>query len=151
MEHPIPENIQGLNEEEVLAARKQFGRNEFEFRRPNELWRMLKQLLGEPMVVLLLAASSLYFISGKTADAIFLAAAILVVAGISIFQHRRSRLALEKLKKYTQPLAKVIREGNKTDVPISDLVMGDYLIVGEGDQVAADARIIYSSDLEING
>jgi Ca2+-transporting ATPase len=150
MEHPIPENIQGLNDDEVLAARTQFGRNEFEFKRPNELWRMLKQLLGEPMVVLLLAASSLYFISGKTADAIFLAAAILVVAGISIFQHRRSRLALEKLKKYTQPLAKVIRKGNKTDVPIADLVMGDYLIVGEGDQVAADARIIYSSDLEIN-
>lgn len=150
MVHPIPENIQGLNDEEVLAARTQFGRNEFAFKQPNELWRMLKQLFGEPMVVLLLAASSLYFISGKTADAIFLTAAILVVAGISIFQHRRSRLALEKLKKYTQPLARVIRKGNITDVPIADLVVGDYLIVGEGDQVAADARIFYSSDLEIN-
>ncbi|MFN9804105.1 MAG: cation-translocating P-type ATPase [Bacteroidota bacterium] len=150
METPVPENIRGLTDAEVLLARQQFGKNEFEFKQPNELWRMLKQLFSEPMVVLLLAASSLYFISGKTADAIFLAAAILVVAGISIFQHRRSRLALEKLKKYTQPLAKVIREGNKKAIPIADLVVGDYLMVGEGDQVAADARIIYSSDLEIN-
>lgn len=150
MEHPIPENIHGLNEDEVLAARAQFGRNEYEFRRPNELLRMLKQLLGEPMVVLLLLASSLYFISGKTADAIFLAVAILIVAGISIFQHRRSRLALEKLKKYTQPLAKVIRGGKKREVPIADLVVGDCLWVGEGDQIAADARIAFSSDLEIN-
>jgi len=150
MEHPIPENIQGLNDEEVLVARTQFGRNEFEFRRPNELWRMLKQLLGEPMVLLLLSASTLYFISGKTADAIFLSVAILIVAGISVYQHRRSRMALEKLKKYTQPLAKVIRNGNKIDIPLADLVVGDCLWVGEGDQVAADARITFSSDLELN-
>jgi Ca2+-transporting ATPase len=138
MEHPIPENIQGLNDDEVLAARTQFGRNEFEFRRPNELWRMLQQLLGEPMLILLLAASTLYFITGKNADAIYLAIAILVVAGISVYQHRRSMQTLEKLKKYTQPLAKVIREGKKIDVPIVDWVVGDFLVVGEGDRVAAN-------------
>ena len=138
MEHPIPENIQGLNDDEVMVARTQFGRNEFEFRRPNELWRMLQQLLGEPMLILLLAASTLYFITGKNADAIYLAIAILVVAGISVYQHRRSRQALEKLKKYTQPLAKVIREGKKIDVPIVDWVVGDFLVVGEGDRVAAN-------------
>jgi len=138
MEHPIPENIQGLNDDEVLAARTQFGRNEFEFRRPNELWRMLQQLLGEPMLILFLAASTLYFITGKNADAIYLAIAILVVAGISVYQHRRSMQTLEKLKKYTQPLAKVIREGKKIDVPIVDWVVGDFLVVGEGDRVAAN-------------
>ncbi|MFN5424134.1 MAG: HAD-IC family P-type ATPase, partial [Bacteroidota bacterium] len=150
MEPPVPEHIQGLTKDEVLAARQQFGRNEFEFKQSNELWRMLQQLLGEPMVILLLAASTLYFITGKIADAIYLAIAILIVAGISVYQHRRSRLALEKLKKYTQPLAKVIREGKKIDVPIADLVVGDYLVVGEGDRVAADAQLYYSSDLEIN-
>jgi len=138
MEHPIPENIQGLNDDEVMVARTQFGRNEFEFKRPNELWRLLQQLLGEPMVILLLAASTLYFITGKIADAIYLAIAILIVAGISVYQHRRSRLALEKLKKYTQPLAKVIREGKKIDVPIVDWVVGDFLVVGEGDRMAAN-------------
>lgn len=150
MQLPVTDQIRGLSREEIERSRQQFGRNEFDFRQTNELARMLKQLLGEPMVLLLLAASSLYFISGKTADAIYLSAAILVVAGISVFQHRRSRLALEKLKKYTQPLAKVIREGRHMDIPIADLVVGDYIVVGEGDQVAADARIFYSSDLEVN-
>lgn len=150
MQLPVTDQIRGLSREEIERSRQQFGRNEFDFRQTNELARMLKQLLGEPMVLLLLAASSLYFISGKTADAIYLSAAILVVAGISVFQHRRSRLALEKLKKYTQPLAKVIREGRHMDIPIADLVVGDYIVVGEGDQVAADARIFFSSDLEIN-
>jgi Ca2+-transporting ATPase len=150
MQLPVTDQIRGLSREEIERSRQQYGRNEFDFRQTNELARMLKQLLGEPMVLLLLAASSLYFISGKTADAIYLSAAILVVAGISVFQHRRSRLALEKLKKYTQPLAKVIREGRHMDIPIADLVVGDYIVVGEGDQVAADARIFFSSDLEIN-
>lgn len=150
MELPIPENIRGLTTEEVNTARQQFGSNEMEFKHTGEWWRLTKQLLGEPMVLLLLAASTLYFASGKTADAIYLTVAILIVAGISLYQHRRSRLALEKLKKYTQPLAKVIREGKKTDVPLADLVVGDYLLVGEGDQVAADGKIFLSSDLEVN-
>ncbi|MFM7357218.1 MAG: cation-translocating P-type ATPase [Sediminibacterium sp.] len=150
MELPIPDHIRGLTIEEVNTARQQFGSNEFEFRQTSEWWRLTKQLLGEPMVVLLLAASTLYFISGKTADAIYLTVAILLVAGISLYQHRRSRLALEKLKKYTQPLAKVIREGKLTDVLLADLVVGDYLLVGEGDQVAADGKIFLSSDLEVN-
>ncbi|MCA6499487.1 MAG: cation-translocating P-type ATPase [Chitinophagaceae bacterium] len=150
MQLPVTDQIRGLSREEIERSRQQFGRNEFEFKQSNELWRMLQQLLGEPMVILLLAASTLYFITGKIADAIYLAIAILIVAGISVYQHRRSRLALEKLKKYTQPLAKVIREGKKIDVPIADLVVGDYLVVGEGDRVAADARLYYSSDLEIN-
>ena len=100
MQLPVTDQIRGLSREEIERSRQQFGSNEFDFRQTNELARMLKQLLGEPMVLLLLAASSLYFISGKTADAIYLSSAILVVAGISVFQHRRSRLALEKLKKY---------------------------------------------------
>ena len=86
MELPVPEPIQGLTNEEVQVARQQFGRNEFEFKQSNELLRMLQQLLGEPMVILLLAASTLYFISGKMADAIYLAIAILIVAGISVYQ-----------------------------------------------------------------
>ncbi len=111
---------------------------------------MAKQLVSEPMVIMLLAASCLYFISGKTADALFLSAAILLVAAISAYQHRRSTLALEKLKKYTRPFCKVIREGTLENIQAEDLVMGDYLLVEEGNLVSADGKIIYSSDLGIN-
>jgi Ca2+-transporting ATPase len=146
----IPPHLQGLRKEQVQQARLKYGTNEWNFKAEKGWWKMAKQLVSEPMVIMLLAASCLYFISGKTADAIFLSAAILLVAAISAYQHRRSTLALEKLKKYTRPFCKVIREGTLENIPAEELVMGDYLLVEEGNLVAADGKIIYSSDLGIN-
>jgi Ca2+-transporting ATPase len=146
----IPPHLQGLHKEQVQQARLKYGTNEWNFKAEKGWWKMVKQLVSEPMVIMLLAASCLYFISGKTADALFLSAAILLVAAISAYQHRRSTLALEKLKKYTRPFCKVIREGNLENIPAEELVMGDYLLVEEGNLVAADGKIIYSSDLGIN-
>ncbi len=146
----IPSQFRGLNEEQVSLARQKYGSNEWEFTTEKGWWKMAKQLVSEPMVLMLLAASSLYFITGKIADAIFLSVAILLVAAISAYQHRRSTLALEKLNKYTRPFSKVIREGVVNSVQSSELVIGDYMLAEEGNQVAADGKIIFSSDLGIN-
>src|SRR5690554_7819661 len=91
-------NFHGLSNEEVLKAREKFGRNELVFKKDNRLIDALKSLLKEPMIALLLIASLIYFISGVYSDAIFLAAAIVLVGAISLYQDSRSRMALEKLK-----------------------------------------------------
>jgi Ca2+-transporting ATPase len=56
------------------------------------------------MILLLLAASTLYFFSGKTDDAIFLSSSILLVSAISLYQDSRSRNAIAQLQKLTNPL-----------------------------------------------
>ncbi|MFV8351819.1 hypothetical protein [Flavobacterium sp. XS2P14] len=63
----------------------------------------LLQIVKDPMTILLLVASTIYFISGKTSDGIFLAAAIILIAIISSYQKARSHNALEKLKDYIKP------------------------------------------------
>jgi Ca2+-transporting ATPase len=102
-------NIKGLTHNEVVQLRQQYGTNTVEVKKENKLLHMLKGLAKEPMVILLLAASSIYFLSGSTGDAVFLAISILFVAAISIYQENRSRTALSKLQSYTQPYCKVIR------------------------------------------
>ena len=102
------------------------------------------------MVILLLATSSIYFISGNTNDAVFLAISILLVAAISIYQQNRSRTALSKLQSYTQPHCKVIRDGTTQQIQTQDLVIGDYLIVEEGAAVPADGQLVYSNDFSVN-
>lgn len=97
-------NIQGLSTQEVEASRKKHGTNTLTFKKENGFVDALKSLVKEPMVILLLIASCIYFISGKTGDGIFLASAIVLVAGISLYQDSRSRNALQKLKDFTQPL-----------------------------------------------
>ena len=61
------------------------------------------------MVILLLVASVIYFVSGQTGDSIFKVSAIVLVSGISMYQNSRSNNALEKLQDLSQPKSKVIR------------------------------------------
>ena len=102
------------------------------------------------MILLLLAASTIYFISGKTTDGIFLLSAIVLVATISSFQSSRSRNALEKLKFFTQANCKVIRDGIVKEIKTEELVVDDSLMAEEGSLIAADAIIVHSNDFSVN-
>lgn len=142
--------INGLSDAEVAEARKRHGANSQEFRKENQVWEALKSLAKEPMVILLLVASSIYFITGDVGDGVFLVAAILLVAGISLYQDNRSRNALAKLKNLTQPTCKVIRNGVVVEIKSEELVIGDALMVEEGTFITADGTIIHSNDFSVN-
>lgn len=143
-------NISGLTDAEVLAARQQYGRNQLSFKKENGFTEALIAIIKEPMVVLLLTAAIIYFISGKKGDGIFMVSAIVLQAGMSLYQDSRSRNALEKLKDLNKPSSKVIRNGEVVQVATADLVMGDHLLVEEGGLVSADGRIIHSNDFSVN-
>lgn len=145
-----PYNISGLTNEQVNLAREQAGPNKLNFKNENGLWNAIKRMATDPMILLLLTASSIYFISGKTGDGIFLAAAIVFQASISGYQYTRSKNALEKLNAFTQPRCKVIRNGETEEIKSEELVPGDCLIVEEGTAVPADGEIIQSNDFAVN-
>ncbi|WP_452231701.1 cation-translocating P-type ATPase [Lacinutrix sp. MEBiC02595] len=143
-------NIKGLTDKEVLAARSKYGYNKLEAKKEYPFFEAIKSLVKEPMVILLLVASSIYFISGNIGDGIFLTAATVIVAAISLYQDSRSRNALEKLKTFSEPKCKVIRNGKTEDIKSELLVVGDRLIVEEGGTVAADGIIVHSNDFSVN-
>ena len=143
-------NINGLTDQQVLEAGRQFGFNRLDYKKKNGFLEAVKSLVREPMVILLLVASSVYFISGDTGDGIFLASAIVLVSAISLYQDSRSRDALDKLKVYTQASAKVIRNGKTFEIKSEELVVGDSLMVEEGISVPADGKIIHSNDFSVN-
>ncbi|WP_114937758.1 cation-translocating P-type ATPase [Mucilaginibacter endophyticus] len=143
-------HIQGLSRLEVAAARERYGINRLSIEKNNVFFTALKDLVAEPMVVLLLVTAVIYLIRGQNADAMFLAIAVFLVAGISIFQNSRSKAALDKLKSFTQSKCRVIREGLVTDINSDELVVGDSLIVEEGMSIAADGRILHSNDFSVN-
>jgi Ca2+-transporting ATPase len=142
--------IEGLTASQVLAARAEHGSNTLQYRKKSRILQALKSLAKEPMVILLLIASVIYFVSGNTGDAIFLASAIVLVAAISLYQDTRSHNALKKLKEMTQPWCKVIRDGVVVEIKSDDLVVGDSLMVEEGTLIAADGVIVHSNDFSVN-
>ncbi|NNE76729.1 MAG: HAD-IC family P-type ATPase, partial [Pricia sp.] len=142
--------IKGLTDEEVIASRKTHGTNALTYKRESGFLDALKSIAKEPMVILLLVASAIYFISGNFGDGIFLAAAIVLVGSISLYQDSRSRKALEKLKTLTQPNCTVIRNGEVIGIPSEQLVIGDSLMVEEGTIIPADGTIVHSNDFSVN-
>lgn len=150
---PIPiENLpfSGLSSQEIAQSRSLYGTNELLSNQENRFVTIAKSLLHEPMVLLLLLASTIYFVSGDFGDGLFMVFAIVMVSAISIYQEARSNDALSKLKEFIKPNCKVLRDGKEQDVPVNDIVVGDYIICEEGSSVPADADIIQANDFSVN-
>ena len=132
-------NINGLNDKQVLAAREKYGLNQLSYKKENGFFDALKSLAKEPMLILLLVAAAIYFISGDAGDGFFMVSAIILVSAISLYQDSRSRNALEKLKTFTQPQSKVIRNGEVVEIKSEELVVGDSMVAEEGTALAAES------------
>lgn len=146
----IPEHFIGLNDQEVISSRKQFGANE-QNHKPKYLWWIaLLELLKEPMLLLLIAVSIIYFILGQNSEAWFMLSAVIAVSGISFYQDNRSRKALEALEALNEPLTTVVRNGEVQTIPTSEIVVNDLVIVEEGFFINADGEILHSNDFSVN-
>ena len=143
-------NISGLTDEQVLQAKIKYGSNQLSYKKENGFLNAVKNVIKEPMIILLLVASLIYFISGKIGDGIFLSSAIILVSAISLYQDSRSKNALEKLKSFTQAKCKVIRNNEMIEIISENLVIGDYLVLEEGTFIEADGEIIQSNDFSVN-
>jgi Ca2+-transporting ATPase len=99
------------------------------------------------MLLLLLAAASVYHLIGDLTEALILAASIIVVIAISVGQRARTERALEALRDLSSPRAQVVRDGGVQRIAGAEVVRGDLLLLSEGDRVAADARLVEASDL----
>lgn len=144
------QKLQGLSNEEVIRSRKKNGFNSLEHQDKNHFLNSLIEMIKEPMFLLLLTATSVYFITREYGDGIFMMVAIVLVSTISLYQESKSRNAIEELKKLSQPKSKVIRNGEIIEIPSEEIVIGDLIQTEEGTFIPADGIIIQSNDFSVN-
>ncbi len=141
----------GLSSDEAAKRLDQYGPNALEgAKEESMLVRFLKQM-KDPMIIVLLVAAVLSFVSSGFTDWVEPAIILLIVivnAVISITQEDNANKALEALRKMSAPLAKVIRNGEVVRVETNLLVPGDIIVLEAGDLVPADARILESANLK---
>jgi Ca2+-transporting ATPase len=147
---PSTTTIQGLSNEEVTQSREKNGPNSLDHQDKNHFITSLIEMIKEPMFLLLILATSIYFITGEYSNGIFMLAAIILVSTISLYQESKSRNAIEELKKLSQPKSKVIRNGEIIEIPSEEIVLGDYIQTEEGTFIPADGSIIQSNDFSVN-
>ncbi len=150
MPFPTLAPTRGLTTEAVAAARAAHGRNILTSNAPSGLLTTLREVVLEPMFLLLLAACAVYIALGEGAEAITLGVALLAVAGISVYQQLRSDRALGALRELTQPRAQVRRNGVVGPVPVEDLVVGDAVLVEEGGRLPADGTVTELNDFSVD-
>ncbi len=131
----------GLSGAEARARLAQHGFNELPQARGRGLWRMALAVLREPMLQLLLAAGLIYLLLGSRGEALMLMSFVALSIGISLHQECRTERVLAALRDLSSPCAWVLRDGQRCRVAGREVVPGDWLVLSEGDRVAADALL----------
>jgi len=140
--------MSGLSNAEARAVLVQVGPNALPERSPVPLWRRFARQFASPLIYILLFALAfdlaLWIYEGAHAwpiEAIAIGVILLFNAGLGLFQERRSESALAKLKALAGAQAWVLRDGQLTRVPTTQLVPGDRVRLESGDRVPADGTL----------
>ena len=121
-ELPDPRRLGGLSSAEASALLRDEGANEIPSARRRSLLWLARDVLREPMILLLVACSAIYLILGDFREAIVLSVSVLAVVGITLFQNRKTERALEALRDLSSPRALVIRDGESRRIPGREVV-----------------------------
>jgi Ca2+-transporting ATPase len=137
----------GLSASEAAIRLAKHGPNELPRNELRSPFRIVFEVLKEPMLALLLGGGLIYLALGDRAEALILLAFALLSVLITVVQEVRTERVLEALRDLTSPRALVIRGGEHVRIAGRDVVPGDILLLAEGDRVPADAKLIHAHDL----
>ncbi len=147
-------NITGLNNNEVTLSRNKNGTNEITEGKKRTIFSLILESLNDPIIKILLIALAvkiLFFLNDSDIyETIGIIVAIILATVISSMSEYGSEKAFQKLSSTTSNLlVKVIRNKKLIEVPLNDIVVGDYIYLESGDKVPADG-IIYKESVYID-
>ncbi len=140
----------GLSPEEVQRRLGLFGPNALPEKKPRSIvWVFLKQFQS-PLIYLLFLASGVAFSLGHRTDSLVILTIVFINALIGTFQEGRAQKSMEALRHLTAIKVRVLRGGLEAVVDARELVSGDILVLGGGDAMGADARLLEVAAFEVS-
>ncbi|MEE1202243.1 haloacid dehalogenase [Bifidobacterium pseudolongum subsp. globosum] len=154
----------GLSSEEAKRRLDKFGPNELASAPPVPKWKKFLQQFQDPLVYLLLAATAISLVAwiiekvnaapgaeGEALpfDSIVIVLILIVNAILGYMQEAKAEEAVNALSEMTAPTSNVLRNGRVERINTTDIVPGDILVLGEGDTVPADGRLLAAASLRI--
>jgi len=139
----------GLSTAEATRRLRDHGANVVAARRLRSEAAELLRAVANPLVLILLAASTASAFLGDPVQAAIIAVIVAASAGLTVWQTFRSQKAVARLQAGIAPRATVLRGGAWAEIRRSDIVVGDMVRLGAGDLVPADARLLQVTDLHV--
>lgn len=143
-------SARGLTSSEARQRLESDGPNELPAASNRGAWVLLREVFLEPMFLLLVACGAIYLALGDRHEALMLLGFVVVVIVITYVQKRRSERSLEALRDLSSPRALVVRDGQAIRIAGRELVVGDIVLLAEGDRVPADLHLLEASALSVD-
>jgi Ca2+-transporting ATPase len=140
---------EGLDANEADRRLEQYGPNSLTSEERSRLSMLIGQFTS-PIVVILIVAALISLSMGHTKDAIIIAAILIINSLLGFYQELKAETSIRALQRLTENHVRVLRNGIQTTLPSHNLVPGDIILLGEGDLVPADLRLIESYALEVD-
>ena len=140
----------GLSGEEAKKRLVEYGENVLEEGKRKSTLQVFFEQFCDLLVVILIIAALISMVSGNVESTIVIIAVIVLNAILGTVQHAKAEKSLDSLKSLSSPNAKVLRDGQKVEIPSAKVVPGDILYLEAGDLVVADGRILENYSLQVN-
>ncbi len=142
--------IHGLTTKKAEELQRIHGKNTIAGSDKESVFKKIFSTLTEPMFLLLIISSVIYFILGEPKDGAVMLVFVTFVMGIDFLQETRTDKSLNALKNLSAPKATVIRDGKETEILSEDIVPNDILLLQEGMRIPADGIVLESSPILVD-
>lgn len=140
----------GLTDFEVRTRQKKYGYNEIQESERKSISQIFLEQFKDFLVIILMVAALISVFLGEVQSSIVILVVVILNAILGTVQQIKAEKSLDSLKEMAAPIARVLRNGQATEIPSKEVVVGDILILDAGDYISADGRIIESHSLQIN-
>jgi len=141
---------EGLNEAEVETLRAEWGSNDLGQRKKQGFLAEILMRCRNPLVIQLLVIAAISLATGNIASATIVGAMVILSVGLSHYQEKKSGKAVERLNALVQTNSHVIRGGAEIEIPMSEIVPGDIVVLQAGSIIPADLRLISAKDFFVS-
>ena len=140
----------GLNIEQVEELQQKNGKNILPKKKSDSFFKIFFNELKDPIVILLLITALFSFFIGEVIDGIVILIIMLIDLLLGTIQEYNAEKTVDSLANIIRVNSKVIREEKEIEIDSEELVVGDIVVLGTGDKISADMRIIESHNLTVD-
>ena len=140
----------GIDNISATQRLEEFGKNQITDKKKKSVFQMMLHQLTDFMILILIAAAIISGVLGDLTDTVIILAIIILNAVVGFIQEYRAEKAMEALKLMAAANARILREGKTIDIPASDLVPGDVVMLEAGNIIPADLRFFETHQIKVD-
>ncbi|MGE5557027.1 MAG: cation-translocating P-type ATPase [Bacillota bacterium] len=141
--------LEGLTSGEAAERLKKYGPNVLKDAPKRSFAQKIADQLKETLVIILILSAMISVFLGEFTDSIAILVIVAINAILGVIQEEKAERSLDGLKKITSLSARVIRNGEVMEIPASEIVPGDLIILESGNRIPTDARLTETNNLQV--